>query len=64
MVVYLDLAPTVDAVEVVRCEKCRFYEKAEYDEGYKMVCRLLKRQTASNGFCYCGERRDGDGNGL
>ena len=50
-------APTVDAVEVVRCEKCRYYEKAEYDEGYKMVCRLLKRQTASDGFCYCGERK-------
>ena len=49
--------PTVDAVEVVRCEKCRYYEKAEYDEGYKMVCRLLKRQTASDGFCYCGERK-------
>jgi hypothetical protein len=46
--------------EVVRCEKCRYYEKAEYDEGYKMVCRLLKRQTASNGFCYCGERKDND----
>ena len=49
-----------DAVRVVRCEKCRYYEKAEYDEGYKMVCRLLKRQTASNGYCYCGERKDND----
>jgi hypothetical protein len=46
-----------DDVRVVRCEKCRYYEKAEYDEGYKMVCRLLKRQTASDGFCYCGERK-------
>ncbi len=47
----------VEYAEVVRCEKCHYYEKAEYDEGYKMVCRLLKRQTAYNGFCYCGERR-------
>ena len=58
----IDNAPTEDAVEVVRCEKCRYYEKAEYDDGYKMVCRLLKRQTAYNGFCYCGAKMDGDGN--
>ena len=56
---HIDAAPTVDAVEVVRCEKCRYYEKAEYDDGYKMVCRLLKRQTAYNGFCYCGAKMDG-----
>lgn len=55
----VDNIHTVDAVPVVRCEKCRYYEKAEYDEGYKMVCRLLKRQTAYNGFCYCGAKMDG-----
>lgn len=56
---FLNKAKIVDAVEVVRCEKCRYYEKAEYDDGYKMVCRLLKRQTAYNGFCYCGAKMDG-----
>lgn len=42
----------------VICKRCRYYEKAEYDDGYKMVCRLLKRQTAPDGFCYCGVRRE------
>jgi hypothetical protein len=57
IIMLLTEAERVDAVEVVRCEKCRYYEKAEYDEGYKMVCRLLKRQTAGDGYCYCGARR-------
>lgn len=60
-----DLARTIIEAgwtKPVRCEKCRYYERAEYDDGYKMVCRLLKRQTAYNGFCYCGTKMDGDGN--
>ena len=60
----ISLGEKADAAKVVRCEKCRYYEKAEYDNGYKMVCRLLKRQTAYNGFCYCGAKMDGDGNDI
>ena len=57
---FVEQMTSVDTVELVGCEKCRYYEKAEYDEGCKMVCRLLKRQTAYNGFCYCGERKDNE----
>lgn len=47
-----------DMQKVVYCEDCKFYELAEYDEGTKNVCRLLKRQMQENDFCSYGERRD------
>lgn len=56
--------PTVDAVEVVRCEDCRFFEQVEYytgdaeNPGFKNVCRLLKRQMQRDDFCSYGERKD------
>ena len=67
-------APTIDAVEVVRCEKCkhavwdeeikmwRCVESAEYDEemgGYFGVCEY----HYGDFFCFYGKRKDGDGNG-
>lgn len=53
-------APTVDAVPVVRCKDCRFYEPGVeyYGGGTKDVCRLLKRQMVDDDFCSYGERRD------
>ena len=57
-------APTVDAVEVVRCKDCKhrgtdyciFHIKGEpADE------ELLRK--LDNDFCSYGERKDGDGNG-
>ena len=69
----LQEAPTVDAVEVVRCEKCkhavwdeetkmwRCVESAEYDEemgGYFGVCEY----HYGDFFCSYGKRKDGDGN--
>ena len=63
--------PTVDAVEVVRCEKCkhaiwdeeikmwRCVESAEYDEemgGYFGVCEY----HYGDFFCFYGKRKDGD----
>ena len=47
-----------DMQQVVYCEDCKFYELAEYDEGTKNVCRLLKRQMQKNDFCSYGERKD------
>jgi hypothetical protein len=50
---------TVDAVEVVRCRDCRYYETVEYyPDGTKQVCRLFRRQMQEDGFCSCGERKD------
>lgn len=50
--------PTVDAVEVVRCKDCK-HQMAMWcwraEEG------MNHRRVGSNGFCFCGERKDGDG---
>lgn len=59
----IDAVPTVDAVEVVRCKDCRFYEQGveyyHYDGiGAKDVCRLYKRQMQEDDFCSYGERRN------
>lgn len=52
--------PVVDAVEVIRCKDCRFYEMGVeyYPDGTKDVCRLLKRQMLEDGFCSIGERKE------
>ena len=67
-------APTVDAVEVVRCEKCNH---AVWDEEYEMwKCVKSAEYDEESGvwfgfceyhngdfFCADGERKGGDGNG-
>ena len=67
-------APTVDAVEVVRCEKCKHalwdeenemwkcVESAEYDD---VSGEWVGFYEYHNGdfFCSYGERKDGDVNG-
>lgn len=48
----------VDAVEVVRCKDCKFYEAGVeyYGGGTKDICRLFKRQMQNDDFCSYGER--------
>ena len=50
-------APTVDAVEVVRCKDCK-----HYNEGF-CVGYHAHHDTLPDDFCSYGERKDGDGNG-
>ena len=53
-------APTVDAVEVVRCRDCKFGDwDSEPDDA--MVCMRTKDGfwRSGNDFCSYGERKDG-----
>lgn len=61
-------APTVDAVEVVRCRDCKYY----YDYGvnrdyccHRSKCgkQVFDVKFKADDFCSYGERRGGDGNG-
>ena len=53
---WLDDAPTVDAVPVVRCRDCK-----SFSHGY---CRFHDAKfVRPDGYCYWGERKDGDDNG-
>ena len=60
----IDSAPTVDAVEVVRCRDCRYYEIMQLkrdgtdDRRYKpSLCVLHNRNFDEDYFCADGERR-------
>jgi hypothetical protein len=55
-------APTVDAVEVVRCKDCKHFIQEEHGcnhFGYYSHTPWVDEV----GFCSYGEKRDGDGNG-
>lgn len=53
-------APTVDAVEVVRCRECHCYTPVDKRIG-KCVFMIGEPQyVVPNGYCYLGERKDGD----
>ena len=49
----LELYPTVDAVEVVRCKDCKFF----HDKGYCTKTTGLNRIKPEDDFCSRGERR-------
>ena len=57
-------APTVDAVEVVRCKDCKFGDwDSEPDDA--MVCMRTKDGfwRSGNDFCSFGEQKEGADNG-
>lgn len=58
----LDDMPTIDAVEVVRCEKCKWQRKWLLDNGYYWYeCRNGNEALGLDGeFCSDGERRTED----
>ena len=49
-------APTVDAVPVVRCKNCKYYE--ETGSGGIGTCLLTISGAEVDGFCAWGERRE------
>ena len=57
MFILLD-APTVDAVEVVRCRECKYHE----EEGIGMVyCpNMIGGWVENEWFCATGKRKEGD----
>ena len=57
----IDDAPSVDAVEVVRCRDC----KHMIPQSHTRYCTVWHgiNGMGDDGFCNYGERKDGDGNG-
>ena len=60
----LQEAPTVDAVEIVRCKDCKHYmpqKKSAHWENRANYCnRIVTIKTRPYDFCSYGERKDGD----
>ena len=50
--------PGVDAVEVVRCKDCMFWDSGENEEERWEWCKLHRLCIGPHSFCSCGERRD------
>ena len=53
----IDVAPTIDAVPVVRCRDCKW--RNDQDRSFWTPCDELK--VADNWFCADGERREDAG---
>ena len=53
-------APTVDAVEVVRCKDCKKWLKLEPSGTNCRVCADSTRIRLPYDFCSYGERREGE----
>lgn len=55
----MDYAPTVDAVEVVRCKDCKKYIPCQkLPIGTSKWCDLFDRATCEMNYCGWGERRE------
>ena len=57
-------APTVDAVEVVRCKDCKHYKPMKpypsYNGHTNYCCRSASVRVGDNDFCSYGERKDNE----
>ena len=57
-------APTVDAVEVVRCKDCKHYKPRNQSAHWKQIAPCCMRSAAlqfpENGFYSYGERKDNE----
>lgn len=51
---WVDEMPTVDAVPVVRCKDCRWYE----NDGYHTNCQIMRFCVEAEDYCSKGERRE------
>lgn len=56
----IDESPTIDAVPVVRCKDCVYYEEAKVNELGFIICRASGMEITDNDFCSYGERRSDD----
>lgn len=56
----IDDAPTVDAVEVVRCKDCKHAEINDNHPNKPLICFMTRMcgTTSPNWFCADGERKD------
>ncbi len=50
-------APTVDAVEVIRCRDCKYHENTNVT-GFEHCC-LIGKTVRYNDFCSYGKRKEG-----
>ncbi len=58
----IENVPTIDAIEVVRCKDCKYYNlQHHYCEGIGNWFGI-EGEWGDNGYCYKGERREDETN--
>ena len=63
VIMMIKTAPTVDAVPVVRCEKCIAYTPVDDNTGKCVFLIGEHHYVVPDGYCYLGERKEGADNG-
>ena len=53
-------APTVDAVEVVRCKDCALRGREDCAMFYRCDCGAQHTWETNNDYCSCGERKESE----
>ena len=53
-----DITPTVDALEVVRCKDCKWYEKGKSYTPYCNNVKNLFEEMEPDDYCSYGKRRE------
>ena len=57
---WLNSAPTIDAVPVVRCRECKHWKKdVEGCTEFVGRCAYANYMIGANGYCLYGERKEG-----
>ena len=59
----IDFAPTIDAVPVVRCRECIYFEDSQINEKGFLICPASGMEITDMDFCSYGERKEGADNG-
>lgn len=54
----LDLAPTIDAVIVVRCRDCAFAKNAKWNKKGYRICPASHMEITDDDFCSYGVRKE------
>ena len=54
---YAHIAPTIDAVPVIRCKDCAFWDSEDGKKGYCNGFNLVYRQFESDYYCATAERK-------
>ena len=59
---WLNNAPTIDAVPVVRCRDCKNLVNATINANCFLICDISDMEIAPEDFCSHGERKEGADN--
>lgn len=56
----IEQAPAIDAVHVIRCKDCEFWNYKDCVVDGNCYCDMLERYTLENFYCAAGKRREAD----